>query len=194
MLKRRIRHNNDTHNITFCLNRDIGNLGYYTTLINAVNEAIGTLEEITLFDDEISYEEEVIVDSNPFNVTGYTNNRLDDIKAFSETEPYQVGINGVLEVTSEYVRYIIDDITFKTFFDENETTIYAFTSKGLELSKTYNKPIIKEDDVHFIEKPRVKSDINIDRFPLTVFDRHIRVSLVKDLSLFKKYPNNYFNL
>jgi hypothetical protein len=195
MLSRKIRYIDETdYNLNFCLSRDISNLGYYKTLTDEVNEAIGTLEEITLFDSTVINVEPPIVDSNPFIITGYTNSRLSDVRAYSETNPYQVGINNVIEVTAEFVRYIIDGIEFKTFLDDVEITIYSFTSKGLDLASTYNKPIIKEDDNPFLEKPVVKSLINIDRNPTTVFDRHYRLSLVKNLSLFRKYPNNYFNL
>jgi hypothetical protein len=85
-------------------------MGYYTTLIDEVNEAIGTLNEVSLFNDNITNETETITNVNPFIITGVTNSRLGDVATYDLENPYQVGINGVTEVTSDYVKYVIDEI------------------------------------------------------------------------------------
>ena len=51
-------------------------------------------------------------------ISGYTDSRLKDVSTYSKTQPYQVGVKGVIDVTyntslipeAEFVSYIIDDI------------------------------------------------------------------------------------
>lgn len=58
-------------------------------------------------------------------VSGFTEDRLNDIKTYSEANPYQVGVNGVTNISYNNngditsIDYSIDGITYKTFFPQS---------------------------------------------------------------------------
>ena len=84
-------------------------------------------------------------------LSGYTDDRLSEIKTYEENNPYQVGYNGVTQITTDNggnvdsVEYIIDNIRYitnigKAFFPNNNEkfsseTIYFFESSGLSEEK-----------------------------------------------------------
>ena len=67
-------------------------------------------------------------------ISGNTISRLSEVKTFSINNPYQVGKNGVTQVTDDYVKYNIGEIQYTTYLID-ERTIFKFY-KNKKLSTT----------------------------------------------------------
>jgi hypothetical protein len=76
-------------------------------------------------------------------LTGYTSNRLQEVKTLDKNNPYKVGVNGVFNVQPSYIEYEIEGIFYKTFLNGNSgipndrtpsRKIYTYTTP-IELSQ-----------------------------------------------------------
>jgi hypothetical protein len=74
-------------------------------------------------------------------ISGYTDNRLNDIKTYSKTSPYQVGVNGVTNITYtpnndiETISYTIDGINYKTTFPTGKDSAISTINDGTPLKR-----------------------------------------------------------
>jgi hypothetical protein len=141
-------------------------------------------------------------------LSGYTDDRLSEIKTYDENNPYQVGYNGVTQITTDIggnidsVEYIIDNIRYitnigKAFFPDNNEkfsseTIYFFESSGLSEEKI--NLIKKEVEMSISEPPKVEEEIFIERQETSVFERHLRMGEIKTLEQLEEYKNGYYNI
>lgn len=77
-------------------------------------------------------------------ITGRTSNRLSELKTLDINNPYKVGVNGVLNVQTDFIEYEIDDIYYKTFFNNIEIGSFQNGPKSITKStrvlKTYTAP------------------------------------------------------
>jgi len=119
-------------------------------------------------------------------VTGTTSSKLQQVKSYSKTQPYQVGIKGVTEVTSEYVIYKIDNIEYKTFFTGNTVFSYNVTNKFTGEKKDF----VYDEKTPYI-KTKEENNINIKRNEFSVFESMYKLSQVDDIADFNDFPDNY---
>ena len=143
-------------------------------------------------------------------ISGYTDSRLKDVSTYSKTQPYQIGVNGVIDVTyntaatpeAVFVSYIIDDIRYDTYISKpiffgNELflktdTIYFFNSSGL-VQQEIN--VIKQEvEMGISEPPKIESEIFIERQSSSVFERHLRMGEITTLEQLEEYRNGYYNI
>lgn len=134
-------------------------------------------------------------------ITGSCENRLTEIETYDIQRPYIVGINGVTEINSDsndkiiYIIYIIDGFTYKTFFDDDLTSYYSYLSSSLNSDTANNYSVIKSDKTLSLTQIKVQNEILIDRFAISTFDKHYRLSNMKNLSDITNYMSgNGFNL
>lgn len=143
-------------------------------------------------------------------ISGYTDSRLKDVSTYSKTQPYQVGVNGVIDVIyntatipkAEFVSYIIDDIRYDTyitvpqFFGDNlfvrTNTIYFFNSSGFTQQDI--NVIKQEVEMGISEPPKVESEIFIERQSSSVFERHLRMDEITTIQQLEEYRNGYYNI
>jgi hypothetical protein len=143
-------------------------------------------------------------------ISGYTDSRLKDVSTYSKTQPYQVGVNGVIVATysppptskAQFVSYIIDDIRYdtsisKTIFFGNgaflkTNTIYFFNSIGLTQQEI--NVIKREVEMGITEPPKIESEIFIERQSSSVFERHLRMGEIITLEQLEEYRNGYYNI
>ncbi len=143
-------------------------------------------------------------------ISGYTDSRLKDVSTYSKTQPYQVGVNGVIDVIyntatipkAEFVSYIIDDIRYDTyitvpqFFGDNlfvrTNTIYFFNSSGFTQQDI--NVIKQEVEMGISEPPKVESEIFIERQSSSVFERHLRMDEITTVQQLEEYRNGYYNI
>lgn len=74
-------------------------------------------------------------------ITGYTDNRLNEVKTYNTSSPYQIGVNGVIDIiyntggTINNVVYIIDGIKYTTFFPIENDTAITYINGGTPLRR-----------------------------------------------------------
>lgn len=145
-------------------------------------------------------------------ISGYTDDRLNQIKTFDKTQPYIVGINGVTNITYDdplnpnltnplSIDYTIDGINYQTelrksnplvlnFF--NSQTKYFFISSGLTQQEIN---VIKyEVEMGVSEPPKIESEIFIDRQSSSVYEKHLRMEEITSLEQLEEYRNGYYTI
>ena len=145
-------------------------------------------------------------------ISGYTDDRLNQIKTFDKTQPYIVGINGVTNITYEdplnpnltaplSIDYTIDGINYQTnlrqanpfslkFF--NSQTKYFFISSGLTQQEIN---VIKDEvEMGISEPPKIESEIFIDRQSSSVYEKHLRMDEITTLEQLEEYRNGYYTI
>ncbi len=108
-------------------------------------------------------------------ITGTTTSKLFKVKTTDLTDPYKVGVNGVISVSSDSngqktIIYVIDDITYTTSTNVVQTEIYSgellFKQPTTEISLT-NKKRSSIKNAKIIESPKTGSKMvnyfNLDR-------------------------------
>ncbi len=136
------------------------NIGHYQYVSQELNERIplitGQTSGFTLFDSGFQLPPEPTLNSTQQTstlITGITNSELiTSIKGYSSTAPYVIGtkiINGttinIQEVTENYVKYVIDLIEYKTYFNAN-TYSSIFTSNSPQLDNRFQFNTIQTED------------------------------------------------
>lgn len=135
-------------------------------------------------------------------ITGYTSNKLDIISRYSKTTPYQIGINGVTNITYlnpadqvvsgiTSVSYTIDDINYVTLFPSLVTT-FSTTSPNETLDSYF--AIKEEAKMGIVFPPKIVDEVFIERQSLAVFERYSRLSEIKTLDDLVDYRNGYYNI
>lgn len=163
-------------------------------------------------------------------ITGKTESRLNLLKSYNVNTPYTIGINyaedttktfsGVIDITSEYVEYVIGgelrngnyyDLTgviYKTYntsrdyFDEQTDSVitildtdFTYYTRSYTIFNTEVKALIKENNfMGIVESPKVKSNINIDRGVIEIFERHLRMADITNIGGLEIYNNNYYSI
>jgi hypothetical protein len=138
-------------------------------------------------------------------VTGYTDSRLNEVKTYSRTQPYQVGVNGITEIIYDdnnepsVIKYTIDNINYITVIGNeiipgvfNNQTIYTFSTSGLT-QESIN--VIKDEaEMGISFPPKIESDIFIERQTTSVFERHLRMEEITTLDQLEEYKNGYYTI
>lgn len=152
----------ETYYLDIFLKKTYKNLGQFET-INPNSQIVGTLEEITFIQTELGLD-----NSQPFNVTisGLTSSRLEEVKTYNTQNPYKVGINGVTTITSDYIEYVIDDVNYITYLEDN-LTIFKLTKLTNELEK---QNIIANDNSVSIDIKKTLNAMVVDRSNVSVYD------------------------
>jgi hypothetical protein len=138
-------------------------------------------------------------------VTGYTDSRLNEVKTYSRTQPYQVGVNGITEIIYDdnnepsVIKYTIDNINYITSVGREIIpgvfiikTIYTFSTSGLT-QESIN--VIKDEaEMGISFPPKIESDIFIERQTTSVFERHLRMEEITTLDQLEEYKNGYYTI
>ena len=107
-------------------------------------------------------------------ITGRTSNRLSELKTLDINNPYKVGVNGVLNVQTDFIEYEIDDIYYKTFFNTTFQQGPKTSTKSPRTLKTYAEP-------NYDEKELIKK-INITKKNLNYLIKKLkRFNILKEL-------------
>lgn len=157
-------------------------------------------------------------------VTGYTSNRLNEIKTLDPKNRYKVGVNGVFNVQADFIEYKLDDIFYKTYI-QNAPTIFQSDNisgfNGLRDIKTYstpvgflnptkqdtifkykpskgnfeNKPLIKmENKLEQVFLPQIDANIFIERTSTNIYEKHMRLMDINNIVELETYKNGFFNI
>ena len=147
-------------------------------------------------------------------IAGITSHKLDLVKTYSSTNPYQVGVNGVTNVTYQdpialtgitFVSYSIGDINYTTRFSNlginfSKTTFFT-NSSGYDFEPYITFPnkqntfdIKEEAKMGLVSPPKINNELFIERQDLAVFERYSRFSEIKNLNDLIYYRNGYYNI
>lgn len=153
-------------------------------------------------------------------LTGYTSNRLKEIRTIDRKIPFKLGVNGVFNIQNDYIEYNIGDIIYKTYFfktvGDGDLTPPSelknkFYSTPIELN-TPNKrdtifrvklignnfdkyPLIKEENkLEQVFLPEIKDEIFIERGSSNIYEKHMRLMDIKNIGQLETYKNGFFNI
>ena len=141
-------------------------------------------------------------------ISGFTSDKLDLIRTYSVTNPYQIGINGVTNITYDptnltavtSVAYSIGNINYVTTFPRLTTRFYT-NSSGYDFepyivfpNKQNTFDIKEEAKMGLVFPPKVSNELFIERQELAVFERFSRFSEITNLESLVTYRNGYYNV
>jgi hypothetical protein len=154
---------------------------FVNLLLTEKHTPIGVLDEIENTNPNVNEENKTIL------ITGFTEDRLNEVKGYNTTTPYVVHVNGVTQITRNSnsiitdVYYIIDNIHYHTDIINNITT-YAFSGTG-GVGKGMNDNFLYKDDtlLGITERPDIKNYINIDRQEISIIEPQLLIQNVRNL-------------
>jgi hypothetical protein len=153
-------------------------------------------------------------------ITGYTSNRLNEVRTLDRSQPYKIGVNGVFNVQSDFIEYEIDGVLYKTFLrnekirrrnttnvifnqqtksytsynQNNATTDTIFKIEKTEDAFEY-KPLIKEEEkLEQVFLPEIDAQIFIERAYSNIYEKHMRLMDIKNIGQLETYKNGFYNI
>lgn len=178
---KKIKYNNNETNIVINLNNNYYDIGFYTNSGYSGNTSTDIVKPIT--------------------VTGITISRLNELKKYTESQniedKYIISINGsngiiLLETNEDVITYIIDSIKFFDDLNDGSTSFEFLTPT--EYSDLDNNIIIKEDRYLNYVNYKEKSDVEVVRQSLNIFESHIRLSDIRNVEELTLYGGRYYNI
>lgn len=141
-------------------------------------------------------------------ITGYTSHKLDLVRTYSLTNPYQIGVNGVTNITYDptsltgitSISYTIDNINYVTNLPSLVTTFFTYYS-GYDFepyiifpNKQNTFDIKEEAKMGLVFPPKVNNELFIERMNVAIFERQSRLSEITTLQGLIEYRNGYYNV
>lgn len=142
-------------------------------------------------------------------VSGFTTNKLDMIKTFSRGQPYIIGVNGVTNITYSdtvnltgitSVSYTVEGVNYITTLPKLITTFYI-NSNGDDFEPYYNQQngqntfdIKEEYKMNLVFPPKITNDLFIERMQFAIFEKHSRLSFIKNTDQLELYRNGYYEI
>lgn len=143
-------------------------------------------------------------------ISGLTRNKLDIIRTYSLTQPYVLGVNGVTDIKPSpsaplsaitSISYTLDDINYVTYLNNSLTTFFYNNYSGQDFEPFLNTQngqntfdIKEESKMKLVFPPKVTNDLFIERMELAVFEKHSRMSNIKNLEELENYKNGYYKI
>jgi len=89
-----------------------------------------------------------------------------------------------------------DGIVFKTFLDEaDNNTQFIFRGQGInQTNSNLSALTLNEYLLHITERPKVVSDVFIDRGVNQIMESHLRLSEISSIGQLERYNNKYYNI
>jgi hypothetical protein len=139
-------------------------LGQYEIITKP--DIIGQLTSITLNKNFFNLRDVPPIELEPITITGITKSRLNEVKTYNPSVPYKINVNGVFNITSQFIEYSIDNIKYKTYLSDGLTTYSV-----VKFIETFdNQPVIWNADSVFIDIKKTLNAMVIDRGNISVYD------------------------
>lgn len=134
-----------------------------------------------------------ISETNPVsvNLSGFTENKLSQIRGYDYDSPYTVGVNGVSEINNQYIKYTIGLINYITNLTTLET-VFSFTTIRNEY--TTNQFIHNDKNLDFVDKMMIDSSINITRQKLSVIESFSKLRQIGGVDELNNFGNKFYNI
>ena len=241
--------------IKVMLTQNMDDMGLFTDIdyVGLTGATANPITGLTTGTNKFTIRDPKNIESTYYNygnsrITGYTDSKIEDVKSYDTSNPYQVGFN-ISEETYELYNYsveknkpplygIVDGVSRVTIFGEPSIyvfdalddsaigtktqpygilyedytgttrtvtidgikqkipqTSFSYVGEGINETNVSLSALTKEEYLFgIISRPEVQSDVFIDRGITTVFDKHLRLSEIKNLGQLSRYGNGYYNL
>ena len=142
-------------------------------------------------------------------ISGFTSNKLDQVKTYNKNNPYQIGVNGVTNVTYSdpinltgvtsvsysigSINYITDISSLVTRFFTNASG-YDFEPYIVFPNRQNTFDVKEEAKMKLVFPPKVTNEVFIERMSTAVFERYSRLSDIRNLGTLTNYRNGYYNI
>lgn len=123
-----------------------------------------------------------------------TKSRLQEVKSYNQATPYPVGgdeVKGIISVTGNVVRYMIDHITFETNTLTGETFYEISYDLNKEEEYEYQINLFNENEIF---TSSVHELIPVERPGININKIFQRLADIKTLSELEEYGSNYFTI
>jgi hypothetical protein len=137
----------------------------------------------------------------PFNISGYTKSRLQELRRYGSI-PFSVGyiftkgnqtFGQIDEITDEYTAYTINNISYFDLL--NGKTFYVVSSSGITSNDIVASAITKNEAlINVIDQPEVQTDIYVERGKNSALERVERLGEVDNVGDLQKYGYGFFNV
>jgi len=165
----------DFYYFNILLKETYKNLGQYEIITNP--DIIGDLQSITFSQTNSSIVQQTTT-LPPILVTGLTTSRLNEVKTYNINIPYKIGVNGVTNITTDFIEYTIDDIKYQTFLSDGLTTYQILKQQDV----FQNQPVIWNADSVFVDIKKTLNAMVIERGNISVFEYFGRLNNCDSLS------------
>jgi len=137
----------------------------------------------------------------PFNVSGYTKSKINDLRRYGST-PYSVGyqffknnelLGQIDAMTPDYTSYTINNIVYYDL--PNGKTFYIVSSSGLTENDIVVSAITKNEYLlDFVMEPEIQSDIFIERGKYSAFESLQRLGEVDNTGDMTTYGYGFYKI
>ena len=145
-------------------------------------ETIGLYEDLSTATDVIQTE---------VTITGTTDNKLSEVRGFDYNNPFTIGVNGVTEVTSEYIKYTIGNINYITKLGDLSTT---FSFKDTRNEYKINNFISTDANLTYVDKVDVQDCVFIERESVSVIEYFSKLRQIGSVSEIATFNNGFYKI
>jgi hypothetical protein len=169
--------------------------------INIVIKLVNNFYDIGFYSDS-KYEDG---DNNDTNlkklIDGFGISRLNELKTYNTSndisKKYKLssnGSNGIIlsETNNSLITYIIDGIKYVDDIDNNITSFEYNTPT--KYNDILDQKLVKRDEYLNFSDYSEKSDLDIVRQSLNIFESHMRLSDIRNVEELTLYAGGYFNI
>lgn len=165
-----IRKKTTLNNLSFnvLLTQDIKNLGIAEDLSTDM-----TVEEVTN------------------TVEGVGTNKLTSVRSFDYSNPYKVGVNGVLAIEADSIKYVIEGVIHNTENDTLNTTIEITKTEKIFTHHNFIRP---ENTLGLSDKVDLDNEVDIERPVLSVIENFSKLQQINNPDELNGFSNNFYKV
>lgn len=129
-----------------------------------------------------------------YTVTGITESRLNEIRLPLEGNQFINNPNIILQQGSDFIRYRLDGVTYRTQLNDNEDTTFSI-QKTFSRSSPITEFLVKNQEfILYNGKPKVENNVNIDRNNISIIKAHESMKQINNLFELLNYGGSSFNI
>lgn len=180
-ISKNFKYDNQPINLIIKLTNNFYDIGFYTN---------------SEYEDGLN---NVLLDSN--KIEGFGISRLSELKKYNQgttlDKKYKISIdnsNGVIlsESNNSIITYIIDGIKYFDDIDNNVTRFEYNTP--IKYNDIEDQKLVKRDEYLNYSDYNQKSDLDIVRQSLNIFENHMRLSNIRNVEELTLYGGGFFNI
>jgi len=148
------------------------------------------IDDIGIYHEDVNKSAEIYSSVNPFNVTGYCESRIEELKKYNGEYLTFNGINGVDysdDTIQGSIAYYINNIKFYNITGTSET-IFVHQSSGITEQYINDFVVFKKDEYMGISQPlNIDSRINVNRQNENIFEPIYRLCGLSKISKIENF-------
>lgn len=124
-------------------------------------------------------------------ITGITESKLSSVRSYDYNNPYKVGINGVTEVTSTYVKYNINGVNYSTNLADLSTT---FSTIDVNQDYKVDYFIFEERNLSYVDKIFIDNSVFIERQNISVMESFSKLRQISSVTEIETFNNGFYKI